>query len=57
MLAWFDREPDYKIIHRPFETHQYFLNYKSNRGAVETVTVEFIFRDGLLEQWFVYHEE
>lgn len=57
LLSWFDREPDYKIIHRPFETHQFFLTYKSVRGDVETVTVEFVFRDMRLEAWYVYHEE
>lgn len=56
-LAWFDRDADYKIIHRPFETHQFFLTYKSARGEIETVTVEFVYRDGLLEEWYVYHEE
>jgi hypothetical protein len=57
LLSWFDREPDYKIIHRPFETHQFFLTYKSMRGEIETVTVEFVYRDGLLKEWYVYHEE
>lgn len=57
MLAWVDREPDNRIIHRPFETHQFFLAYKSTRGAVERVTVEFVYRNGLLENWFVYHDE
>jgi len=57
MLAWFDREPDNKIAHRPFENHLFYLPYKSVRGATETVIVEFVFRDGRLEDWFVYHDE
>jgi hypothetical protein len=57
MLAWFDRDPDRKIVHRPFETHQFFLQYKPVRGKAEVVTVEFVYREGLLEDWFVYHEE
>jgi len=56
-LGWFAKEPQRKIIHRPFETHQFLLPYKSKRGVKETVVVEFSFRDGLLEQWFVYHDE
>lgn len=57
LLSWFDRDADYKVIHRPFESHQFFLTYKSLRGDVEVVTVEFVYRDGLLQEWFVYHEE
>ena len=57
LFAWFyNREPDKIVIHRPFETHQYFLSYKSVRGDTETVIVEFVFRGGLLEVWYVYHD-
>lgn len=57
MLGWFAIEPSRKIVHRPFETHLFYIPYRSKRGDVETVIVEFSFKDGLLEQWFVYHDE
>ncbi|MCC6575371.1 MAG: hypothetical protein IT462_16465 [Planctomycetes bacterium] len=56
-LGWFALEPSRKIIHRPFETHLFYIPYKNKRGKAETVIVEFSYKDGLLEQWFVYHDE
>jgi hypothetical protein len=57
LFSWFQgREPDHIIIHRPFETHQYYMTYTDLRGNETTVTAEFIFENGLLQDWFVYHE-
>ena len=58
LFAWFQgREPDHIIIHRPFETHQYFMTYTDLDGTETVVTAEFIFENGLLQDWFVYHEK
>ncbi|MCB9894622.1 MAG: hypothetical protein H6839_09245 [Planctomycetes bacterium] len=57
LFEWFQgREPDHIIIHRPFETHQYFMTYTDLDGTLTVVTAEFIFENGLLQDWFVYHE-
>jgi hypothetical protein len=57
LFSWFQgREPDHIIIHRPFETHQYFMHYRDLNDDETIVTVEFIFKDGRLQDWFVYHE-
>jgi hypothetical protein len=64
LFAWFlasgsnkgTREPDHIIIHRPYETHQYYMNHTDLRGNETRVIAEFIFMNGLLEDWFVYHE-
>lgn len=57
LFSWFQgREPDHIIVHRPFETHQYYMTYSDLNGEETIVVAEFIFRDGLLEDWFVYHE-
>ncbi|MBZ0137459.1 MAG: hypothetical protein K8I27_13920 [Planctomycetes bacterium] len=57
LFAWFQgRQPDHIIIHRPYETHQYFMTYTDLRGNETVVTAEFIFLNGLLQDWFVYHE-
>lgn len=57
LFAWFQgREPDKIIIHRPYETHQYYMTYTDLRGNETIVTAEFIFLNGLLQDWFVYHE-
>ena len=57
LFSWFQgREPDHIIVHRPFETRQYFMTYKDLNGDETIVIAEFIFRDGLLQDWFVYHD-
>lgn len=57
LFAWFQgREPDHIIIHRPYETHQYYMTYTDLKGNETIVTAEFIFMNGLLQDWFVYHE-
>ena len=57
LFAWFQgRQPDHIIIHRPYETHQYFMTYTDLKGNETIVTAEFIFMNGLLQDWFVYHE-
>ena len=57
LFSWFQgREADHVIIHRPFETHQYYMTFKDLNGEETIVTAEFVFRDGLLEDWFVFHE-
>lgn len=57
LFSWFQgREPDHIIIHRPFETHQYYMTFSDLNGQETIVTAEFIFENGLLQDWFVYHE-
>lgn len=57
LFSWFQgREPDDVIVHRPYETHQYFTTYTDIWDNETVVTVEFIFKNNLLEDWFVYHE-
>ena len=51
------READHIIIHRPYETHQYFMTFTDLDGTETIVTAEFIFENGLLQDWFVYHEK
>ncbi|MDH5642054.1 MAG: hypothetical protein OEY28_12235, partial [Nitrospira sp.] len=58
LYAWFNnREPDEEIVHGHRVTHRYLISYKSLRGRTETVTVDFMFNDGRLAKWYVYHEE
>ncbi len=58
LYAWFrGREPDEVILHRPFETHRYKVDFKSRRGYEETVIVDFVYKSGMLEEWYVYHDE
>jgi hypothetical protein len=57
LFAWFQgREANHIIIHRPYETHQYFMTHTDLDGTETQVVAEFIFMNGLLEDWFVYHE-
>jgi hypothetical protein len=57
LFAWFQgREPNHIVIHRPYETHQYFMTHTDLDGTETQVVAEFIFMNGLLEDWFVYHE-
>ncbi|MCB9933826.1 MAG: hypothetical protein H6841_10445 [Planctomycetes bacterium] len=57
LFAWFQgREPDHVVIHRPFETHQYFMTFTDLNGQETIVTAEFVFENGLLQDWFVFHE-
>jgi hypothetical protein len=57
LFAWFQgREPNHIIIHRPYETHQYFMTHTDLDGTETQVIAEFVFMNGLLEDWFVYHE-
>lgn len=57
LFAWFQgREPNHIIVHRPYETHQYFMTHTDLDGTETQVVAEFIFMNGLLEDWFVYHE-
>lgn len=58
LFEWFHgREPDHIIVHRPFETQQYFMTYTDLWGAETEIIVEFVFQNGMLENWFVYHED
>jgi hypothetical protein len=58
LFAWFQgREADHIIVHRPFETHQYFMTYTDLWGNETEIIVEFVFRSGALENWFIYHEK
>jgi len=58
MFAWFQgRQADKIIIHRPFETHLYYLLHRDVRGKETIVTVEFLFEGGALQAWYVYHEK
>lgn len=58
LFAWFqNRDADKVIIHRPFETHQYYMVHRDVRGRETVVTAEFVFESGRLQQWYVYHEE
>jgi hypothetical protein len=57
LFEWFHgREPDERIIQRPFETHRYYMTHTDVRGNETLITAEFIFENGLLERWYVYHE-
>lgn len=57
LFEWFQgREPDKIIIHRPFETHQYNMVHTDIRGVERIVTAEFVFENGALVDWFVFHE-
>jgi hypothetical protein len=57
LFEWFQgRQPDKVIIQRPFETHRYFSTYKDLRGRETVITVEFVFEDNQLLDWFVFHE-
>lgn len=57
LFEWFQgREPDKIIIHRPFETHQYYMLHRDIRGVERIVTAEFVFENGGLVDWFVFHE-
>lgn len=58
LFAWFqNREADKVIIHRPFETHQYYMTHKDIRGRETQVIAEFVFESGRLVAWYVFHEE
>lgn len=57
LFEWFQgREADKIIIHRPFETHQYYMLHRDIRGVERIVTAEFVFENGGLVDWFVFHE-
>lgn len=57
LYAWFQgREPDKVIIHRPFENHLYYMTHKDVRGNETLITAEFVFENGQLASWYVYHE-
>lgn len=57
MFKWFQgRTPDKVTIHRPYETHQYYVLHTDIRGNETVVTVEFVFLNGLLEAWHVFHD-
>jgi hypothetical protein len=58
LFQWFQgRAPDRVIIHRPFETHRYFVLHRDLRGNETIVNAEFIFEDSRLVDWFVYHDK
>ncbi len=58
LFAWFqNRNPDRIIIHRPFETQQYYMIHKDARGRETQVIAEFVFEGGMLQAWYVYHEK
>jgi hypothetical protein len=58
LFSWFqNRQPDRVITQLPFERHQYFMAHKDPRGNENIVIAEFVFLNGLLEAWYVYHEE
>ncbi len=57
MFEWFQgRQPDKVIQQRPFETHRYFTLHRGHGGQETVVTVEFVFEDGKLLDWFVFHD-
>lgn len=57
LYEWFrGRTADHIIRQGAYETHQYFTTYTDIRGNSTVVTVEFVFMNGLLENWFVFHE-
>jgi hypothetical protein len=57
LFAWFQgREPDRIVVHRPYESHHYYMTHTDLRGNETIVTAEFVFMNGLLEAWYVYHE-
>lgn len=58
LFAWFQgRQADKIIVHRPFETHQYYMTHKDIRGRETVVIAEFVFESGALQAWYVYHEK
>jgi hypothetical protein len=58
LFSWFqNRQPDKVISQTPFERHQYFMTHKDPRGNENVVIAEFVFHNGLLEAWYVYHEQ
>ncbi|MHC4841144.1 MAG: hypothetical protein ACYTDT_09350 [Planctomycetota bacterium] len=57
LFKWFQgRDADKIVVQRPYENHQYYMVHKDLRGNETVVIAEFVFRDGLLKRWFVYHE-
>jgi len=57
LFEWFQgRVVDERIIQRPYETHRYFMTHNDLRGEETIIVVEFVFLNGLLERWYVYHE-
>jgi hypothetical protein len=57
MFEWFHgRTPNERIIQRPFETHRYHMTHTDLRGNETLILVDFVFEDGLLANWFIYHE-
>ncbi len=57
MFKWFQgRTPDKVTIHRPYETHHYYVLHTDQSGNETVVTVEFVFLNGLLEAWHVFHD-
>ncbi|MBX3473355.1 MAG: hypothetical protein KF754_03165 [Planctomycetes bacterium] len=58
LFAWFqNRTADKIVIHRPFESHQYYMTHKDIRGRETQVIAEFLFESGRLVAWYVYHEK
>lgn len=58
LFAWFQgREPDHIVVHRPFETHKYFMTHVDLWGNETEIIIEFVFRSGSLENWFIYHDK
>ncbi len=58
LFKWFQgRDADKVLVQRPYETHQYYMLYTAADGAETVITAEFVFKDGLLKRWFVYHEK
>ncbi|MBE7493146.1 MAG: hypothetical protein HS108_15505 [Planctomycetes bacterium] len=58
LFSWFQgRQPDKVILHRPFETHQYYMLHKDVRGRETVVIAEFVYESGALQAWYVYHEK
>jgi hypothetical protein len=57
LFEWFQgRAPDKILVQHPFETHRYYTTYTDLRGRETVITVEFVFENNLLRDWFVYHE-